>query len=201
MFTYSTRSCGIAFRNTIYPVLIAIFILSISQSYAIPIPNSGSGYEFDFISSDDSGSGIHKNNHYDDTKYTCDTSCKVTTYIIITILSSGLACICGLFILIVYEACIKNIIHACVKNIKKNCRYYKENFCISYGKHTSRDNQCVENQNFQNSELSYYDKFIITYNSMYKKKNTLIPSVLFVSNLSKNIYIHFIANMPTILNV
>ena len=154
-------------------LLIAIFILSISQSYANPIPNSGSGSEFDFMSGDDSGSGIHKNNHYNDAHHTCDTSCKVFTYILITILCSCLACLCGLFILIVYEACIKNIIRTCVKNIKKNCRYYKENYCISCGKHTSRDNQCVENQNFQNNELSYYDKFIIMYNSMYKKEKHL----------------------------
>jgi len=148
--------------------------LLISQSIAFPIIYSGSGTDSGTDTDSGSGSDIQNTNTNDDS-YTCDTHCKVMTYILITMFSCCFAMLCGMCLLIIYEACIRDMIRSCVKCSKQKC--------IRCGKFTTRDNQYIEKEN------SYYDNFITMYNSLYKKEkplNTECPICL--EPINKNIY-------------
>jgi len=172
-------------------MLLLLLISTISYSIANPIPRynyklsgsgSGSEYESEFNS--------QNNNDYDNKNdYTCDIGCEIFKYICIAILSCCLIALCGMFLLIMYEACVKDMIYSFVKCIKTTFVHYKNKCCINCCKHTSRDNnQYIENDNFQKS-LSYYDKFIIMYNTHYKNEkplNTECPICL--EPIKKNFY-------------
>ena len=163
-----------------------LLLLFISQSIAFPIINSGSGSASGSESGSGSGSGsgsasgsgpgsaIQNTNTTDD-YYTCETQCRVFTYMLIIMLSCCLATLFGMFIAFIYEACIRDMIRSCVKCTKQKC--------IRCGKFTTRDNQYVE------KEKSYYDNFIIMYNSLYKKEKPLNSDCpICLEPINKNIY-------------
>ena len=156
-------------------MLLLLLISTISYSIANPIPQynselSGSASGSASGSEYDSEFNGQNTNHSD---YTCEIGCKIFKYTLITILSCCLIGFCGIFLLIIYEACIRDMIRCFVKCIKTNFVHYKNKFCINCFKHTSRDNnQYIENDKFQKS-LSYYDKFIIMYDTHYKNEKPL----------------------------
>ena len=144
--------------------------LLISHSIANPIQNSTSG------SASNSGSGSTiQNTITNDNYYTCQTECKIFTYMFIIMLCCCLATLCGMFIACIYDACIQDMIHSCIKCTKQKC--------IRCKKYRTRDNKYIE------KEYSYYDKFIIMYNSMYKKDKPLNSECpICLEPINKNFY-------------
>ena len=151
-----------------------LLILLISHSIAFPIINSSSGSG----SGSDSGSGSNSHNLNTNTNenyYTCETECKVFTFMLIIMLCCCLAALCGLFIAFIYEACIRDMIRSCVKCTKQKCIHCK--------KFTTRDNQYIKKEN------SYYHNFITIYNSLYKKEKPLNSDCpICLEPINKNIY-------------
>ena len=152
-----------------------IILLLIQTTIAIPIPNNDSG------SGSQSGSQseilIH-HSHEDedeDEDYNCETGCKVLTYIFLSIISCFLLILCLLFIFVIYEVCIKECIISIRNSIRYCCisskNFLKEN-CIPCNRNTTREitnTQYIQNHNYQNEtkDITFYDKFIAMYNSMY----------------------------------
>ena len=156
-------------------MLLLLLISIISQCIAFPISDSASG------SGSGSNSGFRiqttDTNDDDDDDYTCETSCKVFTYLFLGILYCCLIAFFSFAIFIIYHTCVKDMIRSCIKCTKQKC--------YVCGKHTTRDNQYIENDD----ELSYYDKFITMYNSMYKKEKPLNSECpICLEPINKNIY-------------
>ena len=147
-------------------MLLLLLISIISQCIAFPISNSASGSGSGSESGSNSGFRIQITDTIDDDDdYTCETSCKVFTYFFLAILYCCLITFFAFVIFIIYQTCVKDMIRSCIKCTKQKC-YVCE-------KHTTRDNQYIENHDYQQNKLSYYDKFITMYNSMYKKEKHL----------------------------
>ena len=185
---------------------IILFIISIvSYSIANPIPystnelesgsGSNSGSEFD------SGSGTYtkpynnNNKNENDNDHKCETSCKILSYSLLVLLSCCLGGLCLLLSMIIYECCVKDMIHNCFNSIENFYTNYIKNICLLCKTNTTTQDEYIENDNYQHhdfkvKETTFYDRFAIMYNSIVQKEkplNTECPICL--DPINKNIYI------------